>query len=313
MEGSVRVRPDEDYAQSANVLFHFMTKIEYLEDILQKHALVPRYCMENLEYLDLIVGGTPFREALVLQKCFCDIPFHKLMDTFKLELAEDIEPKLTAEEHATLARRNTHPDCYGQYAIAFSKKWGETQRLQPIQYINGVSEFAKDFCAIFGTLWNMEDLSDEFANDALNRLALMKPLRGVMDRNFERNSRENIVIKIFKNFHDEKEWRYVPSAEALSEVQLERIIANPAILHMPEFQSKTNASLATNAYKALWLNFSYDDIRYIIVPNSIERINLINFILALPEEQFDSFGEVQQSKMVLISKILVLEEIRKDW
>ena len=96
-------------------------------------------------------------------------------------------------------------------------------------------------------------------------------------------------------------------------MQLERIIANPAILHMPEFQSKTNASLATNAYKALWLNFSYDDIRYIIVPNSIERINLINFILALPEEQFDSFGEVQQSKMVLISKILVLEEIRKDW
>lgn len=28
MEGCVRVRPDEDYAQSANVLFHFMTKIE---------------------------------------------------------------------------------------------------------------------------------------------------------------------------------------------------------------------------------------------------------------------------------------------
>ncbi len=35
--------PDDDYAQSTNTLFHFMPKIEYLEDALQRHALVPRY------------------------------------------------------------------------------------------------------------------------------------------------------------------------------------------------------------------------------------------------------------------------------
>ena len=38
MAKTVRAIPDEDYAQSANVLFHFMTKIEYLEDILQQHS-----------------------------------------------------------------------------------------------------------------------------------------------------------------------------------------------------------------------------------------------------------------------------------
>lgn len=313
MAKTVRAIPDEDYAQSANVLFHFMTKMEYLEDILQKHALVPRYCMENLEYLNLTVGGTLFREALVLQKCFCDIPLHKLMDTFKLELVGDIEPKLTAEEQADLARRNTHPDCYGQYAVAFSKRWGETHQLQPIQYINSASEFAKDFCTLFGTLFDMEDLSEELANDALNRLAFMKPLRGVMDRNFERKGRENVVVRIFKNFHDEKEWRYVPSSEVLSRVQLERIIANPTILKIPEIQRYTNTSLAADTYRALWLNFRYDDIRYMIVPNSTDRISLIDFILSLPEEQFDDAERTRQSKLVLISKILVLEEIRKDW
>lgn len=313
MERLIPAMPDEDYAQSANVLFHFMPKIEYLKDILEKHALVPRFCMENFEYLNLKAGEVPFREALVLQKCFCDIPFHKLKDTFKLELVEGEETKLTAEEQADLAKRNTHPNCYGPYAIAFSKKWCENQKLQPIQYVNGASELARDFGVLFEMLWGMDDLSDEFANDALNRLTLMKPLRGIMNRKFERKDRESVTIKIFKNFHDEQEWRYVPNAEALSQVKLERIIANPTILSIPEFQRRTNASLATETYKALWLNFRYDDIRYIIVSNSNDRVDLINFILELPEEQFDSSEQMKESKMVLISKILVLEEIGKDW
>ena len=36
----------EDYAQSANVIFNFMTKPEYLEEILEKKAIIPRYCKE---------------------------------------------------------------------------------------------------------------------------------------------------------------------------------------------------------------------------------------------------------------------------
>lgn len=43
----------DDYAQSANTLFHFMTKFDYLEDILLRNAIVPRYCKEDLEYLKI--------------------------------------------------------------------------------------------------------------------------------------------------------------------------------------------------------------------------------------------------------------------
>ena len=74
----------EDYAQSANVIFNFMTKPEYLEEILEKKAIIPRYCKENLEYLNIHNGDINFPEAMVLQKCFCDIPFHKLMKKFNL-------------------------------------------------------------------------------------------------------------------------------------------------------------------------------------------------------------------------------------
>lgn len=67
----------DDYAQSANTLVHFMKKFKYLEEILEKKALIPRYCIEDLQYLN--IGGGSFTEAFVLQKCFCDIPFHMLV------------------------------------------------------------------------------------------------------------------------------------------------------------------------------------------------------------------------------------------
>lgn len=313
MEKTILALPDDDYAQSANVLFHFMSKLEYLEEILLKHALVPRYCMENLEYLNLKAGDISFPEVLILQKCFCDIPFHKLMELFKLEIVKDAMPPLTPAERVSLTKKNTHPDCYGQYAIAFSKKWGEQNKLQPIQYINGTSGLSTSYSELFSKLWETDDLPDEFANDMLMRLSFMKPLRGIMDRRFERENGENAVIQIYKNFHDEKEWRYVPSQDTLAAANLESVIANPYVLSLGEFQRNTNDGLTSEAYKELWLDFQYDDIRYIIVPDSNKRVEIINFILNLPDEQFVDAEKPSQSKYVLISKILVLDEIRKDW
>ena len=43
----------DDYVQSANTLFHFMQRHEYLSALLKRRALVPRYCQENIAYLNL--------------------------------------------------------------------------------------------------------------------------------------------------------------------------------------------------------------------------------------------------------------------
>ena len=72
--------PYDDYAQSANTLFHFMTKPEYLESILRRKAIIPRYCVETIDYLNIHNGTHSFNEAAILQKCFCDIPFHKVKE-----------------------------------------------------------------------------------------------------------------------------------------------------------------------------------------------------------------------------------------
>ncbi|MBS6151127.1 MAG: hypothetical protein KH758_08065, partial [[Ruminococcus] lactaris] len=136
----------------------------------------------------------------------------------------------------------------------------------------------------------------------------IKPLRGIMKRKNKKETGEEIEIEFQKNFHDEKEWRYVPGREAVRNTNIERVVANQYLLEMD-----INSRLSTRQYEKLWLLYNYEDIRYIIVPNASERIDFINTILNIPEEQFTSESDIMTQKYILISKILVLAEIRKDW
>jgi len=307
------VLPYDDYAQSANALFHFMNKSEYLSSILINRAIAPRYCVENIEYLNIHVGDVKFKEIAILQKCFCDIPFHKLTDNFELNGTGDVYDSLNDDEKLFLMKNNTHPDYYGTFAIAFSKNWGEKKNLQPVHYLNKISTYTTEFTKLFENVLQADNIPDEYSNDILNRLSFFKPLRGIMKRNIKRNTSENVSVEFYKNFYDEQEWRYVPNATILAEVKMERIIANPNILSLQAGIIDINSSLATEKYKQLWLKYNYDDIRYIIVPDLHSRIDAINTIIAIPDEQFDDQSQVLMQKYILISKILVLEEIRKDW
>lgn len=128
--GKIDLRYD-DYAQSANTIFNFMKKSEYLKEILEKKAIIPRYCKENLEYLNIHNGDIAFPEAMVLQKCFCDIPFHKLTETFYLNPVGEIYSNLSSDEKKRIKNNYTHTDFYGEYGIAFSKEWGEKCKFRP--------------------------------------------------------------------------------------------------------------------------------------------------------------------------------------
>ena len=307
---SVSYFPYDDYAQSANTLFHFMRKPEYLKWILQHHAIAPRYCVENVEYLNIHIGDRAFREIAVLQKCFCDIPFHKLADSFPLNGEGENFKELLPEEKTELEKRNTHFDYYGEYAIAFSKSWGEVNNLQPIHYLNQEAQYANDFRAVLENALSEENLPEQYVQDVINRLAYMKPLRGLMKRKVQHKGSGELDVELYKNFHDEREWRYVPKTEKLTSVAMESVIANPKLIAL---SNRISEWLEMDKYKALWLDFSYDDIRYIIVPNLHARIDMIQEILSIPKEMFSEASDVEMQKHILISKILVLNEIRRDW
>ena len=278
--------PYDDYAQSANTLFHFMKKQEYLNSILRRRAIIPRYCIETIDYLNIRNGTRLFNEVAILQKCFCDIPFHKLADSFAVNVVGDVYKSLSKDERADLEKNNTHFAYYGEYAVAFSKSWGEKKHLQPVHYLN------------------------KYSQDVINRLAYIKPLRGIMKRKITRSDSSSATIEIQKNFHDEREWRYVPNVEVLTALNTESIIANPYIIPLADEISK---GLEQDKYKKLWLDFSFDDIRYIIVPDILARIEIIKTITDLPDSCFENQDDILMQKNVLISKILVLEEIRRDW
>ena len=86
--------------QSADTLFHFIEKIEYLIPILERDALIPRYCVETIEYLKI-----PYKNIAYPMLCFCDINLHKIHE---------------------------HVEFYGGYGIAFSKQWGIAKGIQPV-------------------------------------------------------------------------------------------------------------------------------------------------------------------------------------
>lgn len=309
-KGNVSFLAYDDYAQSANTLFNFMKEEKYLKGILQQKAIKPRYCVETVDYLNIHKGDIQFNEVAVLQKCFCDIPFHKLADTFPLNGTGENFEKLGAEEKAELERNNTHFDYYGKYAIAFSKTWCEQHNFQPIHYLNKDSHYTEDFRNLFQHILTDTDVLDQYVQDVINRLSYIKPLRGIMKRKVRLKGVEDIEVELYKNFHDEREWRYVPKSSSLEALSMGAVIANPKMVAL---HREISQQLEDEKYNELWLKFSYDDIRYIIVPDAHSRINIIKEIMDLAMEKFDDGNNIELQKQILISKILVLDEIRRDW
>lgn len=135
--------------QSADTLFHFVKKLDYLLPAIEKEALVPRYCVENIEYLNI-----PFKEIAYPMLCFCDINLHKI---------------------------NEHIQFYGGYGIAFSKHWGIQKGIQPIQYINPLSHLNNDFTEAFQSAIKRED-TDPIQDFLLSQMYYLKPIEGEMQR-----------------------------------------------------------------------------------------------------------------------------------
>lgn len=235
----------------------------------------------------------------VLQKCFCDIPLHRIADKMKCSVrATDGGADLSEE------RYYSHTDLYGEYAIAFTKSWGEINGIQPVQYLNEKSAFCSELGrSIISAIALDDGICDEVTDNYLNILSYLKPLRGEMVR-YNKGRTERIA----KNFHDEHEWRFVPQFENTQENQqeFESLIANPNLLtdSMSSTLKIMSDSISKESNKKYWLSFEYSDIKYIIVPNSHARIELINFIKELSVEEIE--------KYILISKLMVLEDIRRD-
>ncbi len=310
----------EDYVQSANSLFHFMKEFRFLKMALENKSLDARFCCEDISYLNLNLDGNPIKKIAVLVKCFCDIPLTMAVKSSKVEIEKSSleEIKSKTEYLISPVEDVDHTQFYGSFGIAFSKQWCKDKNIQPVHYLEPTSYYTQQLGKYIQVQLDRENITDLDFEDAFLRLSYIKPLRGTMSRNKElwkdknKEVKQTFEILYQKNFHNEREWRFVPK---LKDIQTAFPEEYPVILN-EETANKISidrdySNFRSNALaeqKVSSLKFEYKDIRYLIVPDANARNDLIKLIDSLPFE-----GEhTQQEKYLLCSKIIVLEEVRKD-
>lgn len=255
---SIQERKDEvttTPTQSANTLFRFFTKLDYLLGSIEKKALIPRYYGENVDYLN--IGHHQIFYPMI---CFCDITVHRLED---------------------------HMQTYGEYGIAFSKSWGISRGIQPLQYINQKSALNKDFSKAFISAMETE-YDSPAANFLLTNMYFIKPIEGIMPRNGK---------DVFKNFTDECEWRYIPD---VASIDLPQVVIEDDAASI----GKLNATIEDN--DCCWLKFDFSDIKYIIIPTEDDFEMLCNVIERI-------VGNDEAAKRKLISKIILWSDAKEDF
>ena len=194
-----------------------------------------------------------------------------------------------------------HTDFYGKYGIAFSKRWCVEHNLQPVHYVNSESSFTHDIASAFEEILKDDDVNSMIVDNMLNTLSFLKPLQGSILRTIDREK-----VYYSKNFHDEREWRYIPPVAELNKVGLERIIYKE---YIQNDLNAINDGIATEEYKRIGLSFCYKDIKYLVVPDEESRERVIEGIMISSEDS----NEEEAQKLILISKIIVLTDAIEDF
>lgn len=251
------------YKQSANSLFHFMGKPEYLETKLKDKCLIPRYVIEEAEHFK-IPNLTNIAYPMI---CFCDINLHRILP---------------------------HAGEYGDYAISFSKEFSIKNSIQPITYINTESNyfncFKKALLSSFSDDNHLDDLAFEVISDSLiYTMSYMKRLKG------NQKSKKNPSELEKKNFHDEHEWRFIPD---LSSTDMPYFLTNA--IEKNDLIENYNNTLETIDNVKIF--FDYEDIQYIFVKNEDSRKELINKILSFDISDDEKYLTISKISVLSLLK-----------
>ncbi|WNV06303.1 abortive infection system antitoxin AbiGi family protein [Candidatus Methylospira mobilis] len=279
------MRYKDKYKNSVHseTIFHVCNNIEGLKGILKKNAFIPSFSREVV-----YAKGDKTPYYFVPMVSFCD---------FKL------------------SEMDFHFQKYGKYGIGLSKEWGIKNDLNPVLYINDECVFFQDFRkALIDSFNEINGLSGarnsqgtqeqyesiiNINNKLLEIYCYIKNYQGELDRNGE-------IIEDFR-FADDKEWRYVPKIvgvlDALGFRWPIRLIGFNETDNIKIKNRKTE--LNKNISKSEWLRFDYDDVKFLIVPNEVERYNLIKAIYKI--NVGGCFGCID--KALLISKIVIVDHL----
>ncbi len=248
-----------------STLFHFTKTKEALFGILSNNFKVS-YAVEEIE------GDGKSRTFAAPMVSFCDL---------------------------RLSEVASHMATYGDYGIGLAKEWAVKRGLNPVAYWNAEARLINNL------FQNVEDFYKDVRseNDYTKSLTMEKRYNDSIDiyrfiKNYEGRleRRGHDPVEKFR-FADEREWRYVPSIDAV----------------WPPF---VDSKSINERGKEFWnqtidhrLEFEPDDIRYIIVANEDERMAVIEHIKGGTEKD-KKYGDAAVVR--LTSRILTAQQIRDD-
>lgn len=231
-----------------------------------------------------------------------------LADTFKISYSREcISGKNDKKRFAVpivsfcdlrLSELREHMKKYGKYGIGMSKEWAISKGLNPVIYVSNGSHLISSFFPAIDKLYNIttattdHNISTELANaymSILHTLSYFKNYQGDLKRDF------TPTISRYR-FADEREWRYVPNPDGSF---------NP-FLNIEKVKSSEDKKLENSKIAHLKLNFTPEDIKYLIVEKDDERIELIKHLEAVKGR----FNEDIRRR--LASRILTADQIEKD-
>lgn len=218
-----------------------------------------------------IQGKNEIREFGVPMVSFCDIKLSDLKD---------------------------HIDKYGDYGIGLNKTWANSKGLNPVWYVSKNSDFPDGFTSALNFLYRqMDSILDYRKHKEFNEtyMKFMDVYRYL--KNYEGELKSSKLDIENYRFADEKEWRYVPS---ISEVEILPLVP---ITKIRTKQQKLEYNKKISHHR---LSFEPKDIKYIIVKDDHEIIDIVNHLKRV-KNRF-SPDEVTQ----LQTRILTAEQIKTD-
>ena len=226
-----------------------------------------------------------FRARYCLEKLDCIFPEDSRRDFWSVGIP------MTCFCDLPLSSTYRHLEMYGGYGIGLTKQWGKSKGLSPILYVHDKSPLRKTVRASISALvYNLLDDNKNIAHlsdELIDTICFTKPYEGDFHRKGE-------VIPNHR-FYDEREWRFVPeNAIRLSEKDLK------------------DEEIKENHYKildsSLILEFTPDDIRYIIVDKEAEILEMMDEIATLKGSRYE-YDQVRK----LQTRIISAEQIRDDF
>jgi hypothetical protein len=265
-------------AVSSSTLFHFTKSRSNLEKILAERFKVT-YCKETFKLGEMSSGN-----LYVPMISFCDLPIGLIKD---------------------------HISKYGNFAIGMTKEWGIKNQLNPVLYLEKNSAISRDF---FEYLKQFGKILDSVEKVALvktgdNEKMLKETIVGLKEtlfthrnlytfiKNYEGElTRDNKKYPNYR-FYDEREWRFVPPGEAGVNWGMSD----------DEYKKFRGSSKSKNFLEEPILDFSADDIRYLIVKKDSDIPPLIRKIRSI-----DHLSKNPDQADILITKIMTVDSIHKD-